>query len=226
MSFLFGRINLVLRAGKILLVGLLACSVSTCQNKKPSVSDLNGTIVGENVYTNQALRMTMELPGAWEFVPQSKQETAQSSGQSGKATQCQGLFCHGADINISLREKGSIGPTSGIFLRGYKLSQPFLDRTRFPLIRIAKGMAEDGVKGTPWFLSGDPVAVQLGEKPAFRLLVHEPLTDGYEAKGFGYVAESNGYVFLMIGTSVPEFPQKLQTAMENVKFAVPDKASR
>jgi hypothetical protein len=56
----------------------------------------------------------------------------------------------------------------------------------------------------------------LGGRPAYRLLVHDSHT--ITAKGFLYVADSNGQVFMLLGVAMSD-PEKLQSAMENLKFS-------
>jgi hypothetical protein len=222
----------MLRESKIFI---LACCyvplvLAACQDKRSPTSDLKGTIVGENIYNNPALGMTITLPGTWQFFTKDLQQ--QAGLKTEKATpepDCRGALCGGPDIDIALISKSAISksgsiPIGAIFLQAYKLSAPYLDRKRYPLILIAKGMARDSLNGSPWLISADLAYIQLGGKPAYRLLVHEPKPGGYENKGFGYVAESNGYVFLMIGTAagiIPEIPPKLQAAIEGLKFSAP-----
>jgi len=57
--------------------------------------------------------------------------------------------------------------------------------------------------------------ISLGGRPAYRLLVHNSHT--ITAKGFIYVADSNGPVFMLLGIAMSD-PERLQTAMENLKF--------
>ena len=58
--------------------------------------------------------------------------------------------------------------------------------------------------------------IQLDGRPAYRLIVHHKRTT--TARGFVYVADSNGRVFMLLGTAMSE-PEKLQSAMEKMTFA-------
>jgi hypothetical protein len=228
------RIKRMLREARIFL---LACScvswlLAISQDKQTPAPDLKGTMVGENIYTNQALGMTITLPGAWQpFTKDLQQQAGLKTEKAGPEPGCRGPLCGEPAINISIISKSVVSksdsvPIGVIFLQAFKLSAPYLDRKRYPLIKFAESMTKGSMNGSGWLISSNLAAMQLGGRPAYRLLVHAPKPGGYEAKGFGYVAESNGYVFLMLGTAVdifPEIPPKLQAAMEELKFDAPGK---
>lgn len=107
-------------------------------------------------------------------------------------------------------------PKPTIFLLGYKLAPEYLDRRRYPLKKFAEAMLTDSVGGSGWTLDGDITPLQIDAKPAYRLFVHQPLT-----KGCGYVAESNGYVFMIIGVApniIQSRFEQLQQAIEKMKL--------
>jgi hypothetical protein len=54
-----------------------------------------------------------------------------------------------------------------------------------------------------------------GGRPAYRLLIHHKRTT--TAKGFLYVADSNGQVFMLLGTALWR-PEELQSALERISF--------
>lgn len=74
-----------------------------------------------------------------------------------------------------------------------------------------------GSLGGKWITEGDLTLIQLDGKPSYRLLVHSRTTT--TAKGFLYVGDSNGRVFMLVGTATSD-PARLQTAIENMKFGV------
>jgi hypothetical protein len=85
---------------------------------------------------------------------------------------------------------------------------------------FADAMTTGSLVGSDWIVSGELTGIQLDGKLAYRLLVHKPEPIG-EGKGFGYVAESNGYVFLLIGTVPdihPEYPKELQASLETMQL--------
>jgi hypothetical protein len=224
----------MLRKAKIFL---LACScapwlLAISQDKQTPAPDLKGTMVGENIYTNPALGMTITLPGAWQpFTKDLQQQVGLKPDEAGPERACRGPLCGEPAINISVISKSAVSesdsaPIGAIFLQAYKLSAPYLDRKRYPLIKFAEAMTKGNMEGSGWIISGDLTPMRLGERPAYRLLIHAPKPGGYEAKGFCYVTESNGYVFLILGSAVdvfPEIPPKLQAAMEGLKFDAPAK---
>lgn len=75
-----------------------------------------------------------------------------------------------------------------------------------------------GSLGENWVPAGELTAIQLGGRPAYRLIVHH--RHKVTAKGFVYVADSNGRVFMLLGTAMAE-PEKLQSAIENMTFTAP-----
>jgi hypothetical protein len=73
-----------------------------------------------------------------------------------------------------------------------------------------------GSLGGNWIPEGELTPIQLGERPAYRLIVHNKNIP--TAKGLLYVADSNGQVFMMLGTAMKE-AGALQSAMEKLTFA-------
>jgi hypothetical protein len=102
----------------------------------------------------------------------------------------------------------------------YKLLPEYLDRRRYPLKRFADAMATNSVGDSGWIGSGELTAIELDKKAAYRLLVHKPQLLG-QGIGFGYVAESNGYVFLLVGcvpSLIHDYPKALQSAIESMRL--------
>ena len=82
----------------------------------------------------------------------------------------------------------------------YKVPQRYLDRERYPLKAFAKAMTVDSASGSGWTIDGDLTPIQIDGKPAYRLLAH--ISDRMvKKKGYIYVGEVNGYVFILIGTT-------------------------
>ena len=126
---------------------------------------------------------------------------------------CQGPLCGDAEIDVALQTDAPF--VHAIFLNAYKLSPEFQNRDRHPLKRFAEIMGLNSL-GEHWVPDGELTAIQLGGRPAYRLLLHHRETA--RGKGFLYVADSNGRVFMLLGTALSE-PEKLQSAIEHLTFA-------
>jgi len=181
------------------------------------VFENKGSIEGGNTYHSSLLQMKISLPGAWHFfdrtmysTPESKQKEKEMVGQN-RAT-CQGPLCGDPEIDVALQTDTPF--VHAIFLTVYQLSPEYRNRQRHPLKTFAKVMTL-GSLGNDWVPEGDLSAIQLDGRPAYRLIVHHKRTT--TAKGFVYVADSNGRVFMLLGTAMSE-PEKLQSAIENMKF--------
>jgi hypothetical protein len=192
---------------------------------KPDAADKKGKFIGENTYNNPALSMTITLPGAWKFFEKDAQEKmgVRDKEEHKPNPDCHGPFCGGTEIDVALIS-AELAPRGAIFLIAYKLTPEFLDRRRYSLKRFADAMATNSIGDSGWIISGDLTATQLDKRPAYRLLVHKPVLGG-EGQGFGYVAESNGYVFLLVGTVpnlLPGYAKDLQAALESMKLTSVD----
>jgi hypothetical protein len=95
-----------------------------------------------------------------------------------------------------------------IFLTAYHISPEYQNRQRHPLKRFAEVMSL-GSLGEGWVPEGDLTAIQLDGRPTYRLTIHHKRTTSAE--------DSNGRVFMLLGTAISE-PEKLQSAIENMKF--------
>lgn len=176
-----------------------------------------GTIDGANIYYNPSLQMKISLPGTWHFfdrtmysTPESKQKEKETVERN-RAT-CQGPLCGHGEIDVALQTDKPF--VHAIFLSAYHLSSEYQNRQRHPLKGFAEAMSL-GSLGDNWVPEGELTAIQLNGKPAYRLIVHHKRTT--TAKGFIYVADSNGRVFMLLGTAMSE-PEKLQSALENTTF--------
>jgi hypothetical protein len=176
-----------------------------------------GSIDGENIYYNSSLEMKISLPGAWHFfdrtmysTPETKQRDKEMIERN-RAT-CQGPLCGDAEIDVAFQ---TVTPfVHAIFLTAHQLSSEYQNRQRHPLKRFAEVMGLNSL-GDGWVPEGELTAIQLGGRPAYRLLVHHKQT--VTAKGFLYVADSNGRVFMLLGTAMSQ-PEKLQSAIEHLTF--------
>jgi len=199
----------------VLLLVLLLTLVSAAQNDK-SAPEKKGRFLDENSYNNPALGMTLKLPGAWEFfTQQAKKDMGLLEEKATVDPSCTGPLCR-SDIDVSLITKAEPVATASIFLLAYKLEPQYLDRKRYPLSMFAKSMLAGSVGGSGWTPDGDMTPLQIDGRPAYRLLVTQP-----SSKGCGYVAESNGYVFMMIGVAPRVIPWKygqIQEALEKMKL--------
>ena len=176
-------------------------SLSWSQKKQPS-PDSRGTISQENIYTNPALGMTINLPGDWRLLEMIT-ETPDDPG-------CTGPLCGAPDVNAVLESKPGSRLSYRLYLSGWKLSEPYLNRSRYPLKWFA-GIMLEGSMDRDLEVFEKQTAIQFDGKPAFRLLMA-----GHGEKAprvFGYVAEARGYVFLLVGAA-PSTPRPLQSAIE------------
>lgn len=198
---------------KWVFVSVLACfslaTLSWTQNKQSSL-DSRGTISEENTYTNPALGMTINLPGDWRLLQLTTESPTDSS--------CTGPLCGSPDINAVLESKPGENPSYRLYLSGWKLSGQYLNRNRYPLKWFAGIMMEGSLGQTDLVPIGERTAIEFGGRPAFRLLLARP--EETTARVVGYVSESNGYVFLLVGAT-PTNPRALQAAVEGMKLSAP-----
>lgn len=188
-----------------------------------STPDNKGSLIG-NVYKNPVLDLTLPLTGVWEFLDQQTTREAEgmeeAEAQTGKRSDCRKPLCGNPEINVALRSKTAVpsaDEANTIFLAGFKLEPRYLDRTKYPLIEFADLLLSNSLDNTNPVPVDKFTAIQLGGKPAYRLLVYDPETETkHEA---GYVVESNGYILLFVGAapSADELP-KLQSAIEGLQF--------
>jgi hypothetical protein len=214
-----------LREGQPMSLSPLFCAACLCvplafltQTVEPKeLPENKGTIEEGNTYYNPALQMKISLPGNWHFFDRTRYSTSESkekekeSEERSRAT-CQGPLCGHGEIDVALQTDTPF--VHAIFLSAYPLSPEYQDRQRHPLKKFAEVMSL-GSMGNSWVPEGELTAMQLNGRPAYRLIVHHKRAT--TAKGFIYVADSNGRVFMILGTAMSE-PGKLQTAMENMTF--------
>jgi len=181
---------------------LFVLTLGACAEEKQTKPDLRGSVSTDNVYANSALGMTIKLPGAWQLLDITSETPNDPS--------CTGPLCGPPDINVVLESKS----TYRLYLSGWKLSTPYLNRSHYPLKWFANTMLE-GSMGSDLVPIGKQTSLQLDGKPAFRLLAagHGETIP----RVLGYVSEARGYVFLLVGSGRTE-PQVLQSAIEAMKF--------
>jgi len=180
-------------------------------DEKQSADDKRGNIVGGNTYNNPILGMTIRLPGTWQFIENPVPDQPQDPS-------CRGPLCGMPEVNVALESRSGASPLHGIFLAAYRLSPEYLNRQRYPLKKFAEAMLPGSMQGTGWAPQGDLNAIQLDGKPAYRLFARNLTIES--KKGFGYVCESNNYIFMLIGSAFSS-PNDLQSAIENMKFGGP-----
>lgn len=208
----------------LVMVLFLVPVLQAFQAHSNPAADTKGHFLDERTYNNPALGMTITLPGAWEFYDQKEREELGVPEKDNAADPgCRGPLCGNGDIDVGLISKFGPreAPKGAMFLTAYKLDPKYLDHNRYPLKKFAEAMTKNSLVGTDWELSGDLTALEIDRTPAYRLLVHKSLVGGHETQGLSYVAESNGYVFLLIATVSdlnPEYPKELQAAMEHMKL--------
>jgi hypothetical protein len=206
----------------------LFCSAYLCLSliffaqapESKELAEIKGSLDNENVYRSPALQMKIPLPEAWHFFDRTMYSTP-ASRQKEKETlerqlkTCQGPLCGPGEIDVALQTNTPF--LYAIYLTAYPLSSEYQNRQRYPLKKFAEIMTL-GSLGENWVPAGELTAIQLGGRPAYRLIVHHRHT--VTAKGFVYVADSNGRVFMLLGTAMAE-PEKLQSAIENMTFTAP-----
>lgn len=129
-------------------------------------------------------------------------------------THCSGPLCGEADIKEAFRYTVSGHPSYSVFVLAYKLSAEFQNRLRHPLLDLAQTM----VKGTTshgWIVDENLTPMSLSGRHAYRLLMHNAKNP--QGKGFVYVADSNGFVVMLVATAVQQ-PDELRSALENMKL--------
>jgi len=177
-----------------------------------------GSLSGGHNYHNSMLGLSLSLPGTWQLFDKTTQrKLGINSNQASSSPGCQGPLCGEPEINVSLITKPEPSNVSTILLSAYKLSPSYLDRTHYPLRNFAETMTMGSLSGSGLSPIGGLQVVQLDGKPSYRLLVGRSGED--VCTGFGYVGESHGYVFLLVGSvsSDTEAP-KLRSAIESMKF--------
>jgi hypothetical protein len=194
----------------VLLLCLAFASVGYTDEKQPA-DNKRGSIVDGNTYNNPALAMTIKLPGTWHFLEKPVSEQP-------KDPSCRGPLCGTPEVNVALESRSGTAPLHGIFLAAYKLSPEYLNRQRYPLKKFAEVMLPGSMQGTGWTSQGDLNEIQLDSRPAYRLFGRNLTIES--KKGFGYVCESNNYIFMLIGSAYSS-PNDLQSAIENMKFDSP-----
>jgi hypothetical protein len=206
-------------------ISVLIFSAPPAQLLDPKQMPQNkGSISEGNIYSNSALGMTVTLPGEWHFFDRRMYSSVETRRKEQEMLDkfraaCQGALCEPVEIDVALQSPSTPPPMWAIFLTAHKLSVEYQNRERYPLKEFAKIMSV-GSLGEKWIPDGDLTPIQLGGRPAYRLIVHDRIVT--TAKAFVYVADANGQVFLLVGTATKR-PEELQLAIENLSFtnAVP-----
>lgn len=181
-----------------------------------------GTILDGHIYSNPALGMTITLSGRWEFFDQDRYSSPAEKERTKKQTEqmratCQGPLCGEADIKESLEWVVGGRPVQGLFVTAFKLSPEYQNRARHPLVWFARTMLASSTS-SGWVSESELTPIQLGRKPAYRLIMHNARTP--TAKGFAYVADSNGFVFMLVSTALTDAEQ-FETELEGMKLESP-----
>ncbi|PYU69686.1 MAG: hypothetical protein DMG52_28265 [Acidobacteria bacterium] len=208
---------------------ILLCHSIALYSQNPDPKELpanKGNLVGQNLYYNPALSLSLSLPGAWQFFDRTAYSTPEQKLhekemlEKAKAT-CQGALCGPVEIDVSLQSPSGGPPKYAIYLSAHKLAPEYQDRSLHPLRKFAEVMSL-GSLGNNWIPDGALASVNLGGRPAYRLVVHNSHTT--TSKGFLYVADSNGQVFMLLGVAMSE-PATLQSALESLRFTDPPVSS-
>jgi hypothetical protein len=213
------RATLLTLSRLLYLTGL--CAFLTFPSQVPDsrsvLSESKGTIESNNTYHNTILKMEVPLPGPWHFFDRTMYSAAESKQREKEMVErnraaCRGPLCGEPEIDVALQTDAPF--VHAIFLTAYRLSPEYQNRERYPLKRFAQVMTSESTNNQ-WIPDGELIAIQLGGRPAYRLMLHHSRT--VTAKGFAYVADSNGRVFMLLGTAMSE-PEKLRSAIESMRF--------
>jgi hypothetical protein len=169
---------------------------------------------------NPALGISIVLPGSWNFMEidaySSPEQKARAKAESETMrAHCSGPLCGEADIKEALQTANGGHPVLAIFLTAFKLSPEFRDRQSHPLFEFAQIMTSSAADNG-WIVDENLMPVRLSGRHAYRLLVHNATRP--DAKGVMYVADSNGFVFMLVATATQRF-EDLASAVENLKFS-------
>ncbi len=201
---------------------ILLCHSIALYSQNPDPKELpanKGNLVGQNLYYNPALRLGLWLPGAWQFFDRTAYSTPEQKQHEKEMLEkarvtCQGTLCGPVEIDVSLQSPSGGPPKYAIYLSAHKLAPEYQDRILHPLRKFEEVMSL-GSLGNNWISDGELTSINLGGRPAYRLVVHNSHTT--TAKGFLYVADSNGQVFMLLGVAMSE-PVPLQSALEGLRF--------
>jgi hypothetical protein len=184
-----------------------------------SSSEIIGSLTGGNLYTNPALGISLQLTGEWEFMDNPTLRMAEGlptegTNQAQLKSKCTTPVCGEPEINVGLSTE--LNPTIGassVFVTGYKLAPQYLDRKQYPLRMLAEIMLPHSGSGQS--AQDSLTDIQLGGRPAYRLLVRQPGEEG--PREAGYVVESNGYMVLLVGSTseaadLPKLQQQIEAA--------------
>jgi len=195
----------------------LSAPVPQADSSAPEAN--RGTIQNGHIYTNSVLGITIFLPGSWEFMEvdaySSPEQKAKANAEEERIkAHCSGPLCGEADIKEALRYTVNGRPVYSVFVLGYKLSPEFQNRQRHPLLDLAQIMVR-GTTSNGWIVDESLTPMSLSGRHAYRLLMHNAKNP--QGKGFTYVADSNGLVFMLVATAVQQ-PDELRSALETMKL--------
>lgn len=199
---------------RMLLITCL-CARVIFSAQSPAASTTNsatGMIDGNNVYRNPILQIEIPLPGRWHFFDRdtySNPETKQKEKE--QLESCRGPFCGKAEVDVAMQHDAPF--VYAIFLTARPLPVEFQNRDRYPLKRLAQAFTSTAQEN--FVRDGELTEIQLGGHPAYRLNLHNKRTP--TARAFAYVAESNGRIFMILGTAMSE-PEKLRLSIESMEF--------
>ena len=220
--FVLSEYHIVMRPRIWLVCLLFLClplTVPAQEGDRRSSLENKGKILGGHIYNNPALGITIVLSGSWNFFDMDMYSTPESKARLKEETDrikatCQGPLCGESDINVALQWTVEGRPLHAVFLSAYKLSPEYQNRERHPLVWFAKAMMESSMR-MGWVTDGELTPIQLAGKPAYRLTTHHAKTP--EAKNIAYVADSNGFVFMLAATAMSR-SDELQSAVESMKL--------
>lgn len=185
------------------------------QAQRQNHSADQGSILNGHTYRNSALGMTISLPTTGQIIGKATESDRNSSKNSSRPSDCRGPLCGHPAIDVAIESLPLETPAYAILLGAYKLPPEYQDRTKHPLKNFAEVMALRSL-GNLWIADTALKPMRLAGKPAVRLVVHNRKRP--TARGYLYVSEVNGYVFLLVGTSASSDPKSLQHAIETMEL--------
>jgi hypothetical protein len=123
-------------------------------------------------------------------------------------------LCGHGEIDVAFQSPSDPPLKYAVYLTAYKLSLEFQNRDRHPLKKFAEVMTLRSL-GDEWTVDSELMPIQLGGRPGYRLILRRKGSPS--VKTFCYVTDSNGRVFMIVAAAISD-PEKLQSAIENLKF--------
>jgi hypothetical protein len=170
-----------------------------------------GSIDEGNTYRNATLGMTIILPG---HATITDKFSTLNSATPKTTSDCRGPLCGHPSIYVAIESPILENPSYAIVLAAYKLPPEYQDSKKHPLKNFANIMIIRSLDKS-WVPESGLIPMRLGGRPAFKFLAHTRKMAS--AKGLMYVSKSNGYVFMLVATTLSAL-EELRSAVENMQL--------